>query len=251
MRSPFRLHQIATRALMVAGVPSDGLAPAFDENSPAASEYQQLLAALHNDLRALHDIQSQEGKIDRKRLMITTYLPWVQGALDAGEDGRAVQDEIVVTMLVWALDTQDWELTLNIGGHVLEHGLSLPERYKRNAACVIAEEAAEAAKKDISAVPFDVLQRVAALIAGRDMPDQVRAKLQRAIGLNLMAQIDEFDPQAETATAGGKSALVDAALTALRSALTLNSSVGVKKQVEQLEREAKKLAEQAAPATTE
>lgn len=249
MVSPFRKHQQAVRAAMSAKVESAGTAPDFDLSSPEASEYQQLLASLHNDLRTLHDIQSVQGKIEAKRAMISAYLPWVEGALAAGADGRAVQDEIVVMMLVWALDVQDWALALGIACHVLDHGLTLPERYKRTPACLIAEEIADAAKVDLAAVPQDFLLKVAALVTGRDMPDQVRAKLHRAIGLGWAAQADTFDPAAETAFAGGKPALIDAALIALAEARRLDSKVGVAKKIEELTRAQRKLAEAASSGT--
>lgn len=224
----------------------ENAAPEIDPNAPEASEYKQLLSALHNDLRALHDIQSVQDKIARKAQMIDTYLPWIEGALLAGADGRAVQDEIVVTIMIWAFDIQNWPLALDIAAHVLTHGLSLPERHKRTAACLVAEEVADAAKADPASVPFATLLATANLVEGRDMPDQVKAKLRRAIGLDLMLQAENFDPAAETATAGGKAALVDAALTALRDAVKHDQKVGVKKQIEQLEREAKRLAGAAA-----
>lgn len=242
-----RAHRERMNALLLAGtVPAGSPAPAIDPNAPETSEYQQLLASLHNDLRTLHEIQSVQGKIDRKRGMIGAYLPWVEGALAAGADNRAVQDEIVVTMMVWALDIDDWELGLTIAAHVLDHGLALPDRYNRTPACLVVDMIADRAKAEPAAVPLEVLTRAAAMTCGHDMPDQANAKLQRAIGLAWAARAEAFDPTAETAVAGGKAMMVDAALTALREAVRLNAQVGVKKQLEQLEREAKKLAEAAA-----
>lgn len=247
--SPALAHRQRTLAALAQPAAAAQALPEIDPADPAAGEYHQLLAALHNDLRELHDIQSVQGKIDRKRTMIETYLPWVNGALDAGEDGRAVQDEIVVTMMVWALDIQNWDLALTIASHVLEHGLSLPERYKRTPACLVVEEIADAAKVDQLAVPLEVLLRTQAGAEGRDMPDQVRAKLLRAIGLAFADKAALFDPADEQAVAGGKPALVDAALTALKEAKRLHGQVGVAKAIEKLEREAKALAEAAAAQT--
>lgn len=244
--SPALAHRRRVLSSLASGVETvKNALPEIDPSSPAASEYQQLLASLHNDLRQLHDIQSVQGKIEAKRTMIAAYLPWVDGALIAGNDGRAVQDEIVVTMLVWALDVQDWPLALVIALHVLEHGLSLPERYKRTPACLVAEEIAAAAKANLAAVPQDVLLQTAALVTGRDMPDQVRAKLHRAIGLGWAATADAFDPAAETAFAGGVAALIDAALTSLAEARRLDPKVGVAKKIEELTRAQRKLAEAA------
>lgn len=248
MVSPFRQHQLQVRAALAAGTAFAGAAlPEIDDANPAAAEYRQLLASLHNDLRALHDIQSVDGKIERKRAMITAYQPWVVGALAAGTatdagPGTAVQDEIVATMLVWALDLLDWANAVAIAEHMLRHGVTLPERYKRDVATFLVDRVADTAKATPEAVSLDLAREVLALTADRDMPDQARAKLHRAIGLRLMDDAANFDPSAETALAGGKAALVDAALAALTEALRLDQNVGVKKQIEQLTRDAKKLA---------
>jgi len=73
--------------------------------------------------------------------MIDTYRPWIEGALAAE---KPAQDEIVGTMLVWAIDIGEWPLALDIARHVLAHGLALPERYRRTPGTLIAEEVAEA-----------------------------------------------------------------------------------------------------------
>ena len=172
--------------------------------------------------------------------MIGRYDDWVLGALVAGEEGKAAQDEVVATMLVWNIDVQNWTMALQIGAHVLTHGLSLPERYKRTPATLIAEEIADASLRVVDAVDHGTLVATDTLTEGHDMPDQVRAKLMKAIGRKLMAEADAFDPEAEGANAGGKPALISAALTALKRALVLDDKAGVKKDIEILERELKK-----------
>lgn len=218
-----------------------GQAPEMDEAAEGNSEYRSLLASLHNDLRALSGIQSIEKRIEKKRKLILPYLPWVKGALEIGEREKAPQDEIVVTAMIWALDIQNWELAIEIAAHCIRHGLQLPERYNRTLPCLVVEEIATAAIAAPGSVDSDTL-RTAILIAEGDMPDQVKAKIYRAMGESIAAEAEAFDPNAATARAGGKAALVDAALRALKRALELNAKVGVKKLIEQLEREAKKLA---------
>lgn len=219
-----------------------GAAPMPDKG-PVASEYQQLLIALGVDLNALRDIESIERKIETKRTMFERYRPWVTGALD-GDTGA--QDEIVATMLIWAIDIGEWDMVLALAAHVLEHGIALPERYKRQPATLIAEEVAEAGLKDPPLVGQVTLQAVAALTATHDMHDQVRAKLEKAIGLSLKAEADAFDAEAETAPAGGKPALIQAAMKHFNRALSLNDKCGVKKLIEGLERDLKNLAAPAA-----
>jgi hypothetical protein len=111
------------------------------------------------------------------------------------------------------------------------------ERYKRTAGTLIAEEVAEAGLTLPPTVDLATLQRVEALTAATDMPDQVRAKLKKATGLAFKAAAEAFDPNAESGVAGGKPALIRAAITQFERALALNSTCGVKKLITQLERE--------------
>lgn len=222
-----------------AGAVRAAAAPQMDDATPAASEYALLLTALGVDLRELQNIQSVERKIEAKRGKIARYLPWVEGALAAE---TPVQDEIVATMLIWSIDLADWPLALKLAEHVLAHGLELPERYKRTPATLVAEEVAEGGLATIPGVDLDTLQKVYALTESADMHDQVRAKLHKAIGLALKNHADVFDPEAESAPAGGKPALIDAALSHFAAALKLDAKCGVKKLIEALERARKQAA---------
>ena len=214
------------------------IAAPMPANGGLASEYRMMLVQLGEDLRRLSNIQSVEKKIETKRDMIAAYIPWVKGAMAAP---KPVQDDIVTTMLVWSLDIGNWPLALDLSAHVLRHHLALPERYTRTPGCLIAEQAAEAGLAPTPAITLGDLQSFADLTEVEDMPDQVRAKLQKAIGLAFKARVDAFDPEAESAPAGGKGALIAVALDAFTRALELDRSSGVKKAIEQLEREAKKI----------
>jgi hypothetical protein len=239
MLSPAKASFQRKLAAKAAGLATTTGAPAMPEDGPVATEYQQLLAALGVDLRELQNIMGTDRKIEAKRRMIAKYGPWLQGVLTG--DGGA-QDEIVVTMLVWAIDIAAWPLALDLATYVLKHGLALPERYKRKPATLIAEEVAEAGLVKPATVDLDTLQRVSLLTADQDMHDQVRAKLEKALGLGFKARLDAWDPEADSQPAGGKGALVDAALAHLGRALGLDANSGVKKLIEGLERERKALA---------
>lgn len=238
--SPALAHRQRVLASLASGTAEAASgAPAMPVDGPVATEYQLLLAALGIDLNELRNIESVERKIEAKRSMIDRYRPWVEGALSAE---TAAQDEIVTTMLIWAIDVADWAYALRLAAHVLQHGLALPERYVRKPATLIAEEFAEAGLKSPPQVDLETLQAVAALVADADMHDQVRAKLEKALGLAFHARAEAFDPEAESAVAGGKRALIEAALTHLQAALALNKAVGVKKLIEALTRDLGKLA---------
>lgn len=245
MTSPARAHYEQTIAAQAsASADASGKAPPMPEDGPVASEYQLMLAALGEDLRHLSEIQSVERKIEAKRALIDRYRPWLAGTLAATrEDGEAApQDDVVATMLVWAIDIADWPLALALAGHVLTAGLALPERYKRTPATLIAEEVAEAGLLIPPQADAATLSAVLALTADHDMPDQVRAKLHKALGRSFQHRADAFDPTADSAVAGGKAALLAAALDHFHRALALDSGSGVKKVIETLERMAAKLA---------
>jgi hypothetical protein len=93
------------------------------------------------------------------------------------------------------------------------------------------------------AVDHDTLVQTLALVTGADMPDPVMAKLMKAIGRSFARKADAFDPAADNAAAGGKAAYVEAALAALARALALDRAIGVKKDIERLERQQKALTE--------
>lgn len=240
-----RRHREMHRAAQAGAASTDGglvrpsdLPAAMPTTGPVASEYALLLAALGADLATLRGIQSVERKIEAKAGMIGRYRAWLTGALASNPP---VQDDIVGTMLIWSIDVGDWDLALQLGDHMLAANLGLPERYKRSPAVALAEEVADSALRVATAVPRAVLEQTLTLTAAHDMPDQVRAKLHKAIGLAFQAEADSFDPEAESQRAGGKRALVDAALGHLTRALELDQSAGVKKAIERLNAELKKL----------
>lgn len=240
-----RRHREMHRAAQAGAASPDGgkirtndLPAAMPTTGPVASEYALLLAALGADLTTLRGVQSVERKIEAKAGMIGRYRAWLAGAMASNPP---VQDDIVGTMLIWSIDVGDWDLALQLGEHMLAANLGLPERYKRSPAVALAEEVADSALRVATAVPRAVLEQTLELTAAHDMPDQVRAKLHKAIGLAFQAEADAFDPEAESQRAGGKRALVDAALGHLTRALELDQNAGVKKAIERLTSELKKL----------
>lgn len=245
MFSPFRRHQKQVRAALAAGEAGTGIAGVaapMPETGETASEYRALRAALHEDLRRLSEVQSVTARNPIKADLAGQYDAWVDGALAAGRDGKAAQDEIVVTMMIWAIDCRAIDRALDIAEHVLAHGLSLPERYNRTAACLVAEEIAEAALKEPGTITLAQLRRVAALTVERDMPDQARAKLFKALGRAGLAAAEAYDPQADNGVAGGKAALLESALADLGEAKRLNKAIGVVHDIRAAESGLKKLA---------
>ncbi len=213
--SPARRHYLATVAAAAVVAQADGQLP----DKATANAYELMLMQLAEHRRRLKQVQSIERKIEAKRAFLPEYSSWVAGVLEGDRGG---QDDVFVTVMVWMIDTGDLAGALPLVDYALRHGLSMPDQYQRGIACVAAEEFAELALKQIAAgaapdVPS--LLRVGALTADHDMPDEVRAKLHKAIGYGLR---DTDKP---------------AALEHLVAALKRHDKIGVKKDIERLERE--------------
>lgn len=199
-------------------------ATAADQTIPAgaANQYELMLLKLAEDKRRLKDIQSIERKIEVKATLLPEYQPWIQGVLEGGS-GR--QDDVLMTVFVWAIDIADFALAIQIGAYAIEHGLVMPDQYKRDVPCVLAEEVSDVALKesdDMRVGILPVLLKVSQLTEGKDMPDEVRAKLAKAIGYALRA-------------AGH----LEEARDALTRALQLHTKAGVKRDIELIERSIK------------
>lgn len=219
-RTPAQRHYLRTTAAALAAV--DTQADAMP--TATANAYELMLMQLAEHRRRLKQLQSLDRKIDAKRGFLPNYSDWVAGVLESDRGG---QDDVLVTMMVWHIDTGDLASALPIVAYALRHGLTMPDQYQRGIACVAAEEFAEVALKQIAAKQqpdVAALVEVGSLTAEHDMPDEVRAKLHKAIGYALR--------DTDKATA----------LDQLRLALQRHDKVGVKKDIERLERELKNAA---------
>ncbi|QLB44722.1 terminase endonuclease subunit [Mannheimia pernigra] len=188
--------------------------------------YDLMLAQLQAHKRQLKQIQSIERKIEFKRTHFAEYRPWIEGTLTKG---AGVQDTVISTMLIWAIDIGDYPTALEIAQYVLMHDLAMPEQFQRTASTALVEELAEAAKKARDQKqPFevDVLKQANQLTAESDMPDPVRAKLLRELG----ELIQETEPQT--------------ALEHYNRAIQLDSQCGAKGLRDKLEKQLTKQAEQ-------
>lgn len=193
-----------------------------------ANAYELQLIQLAEAKRALKQVQSVERKAEVKRRVLPEFAPWVRGVLDGNAGG---QDDVVMTTMVWLIDIGEFGSALDIAAYALQHGLTLPDTYKRDVATLVVEEIAEQSQAAFAAgkpVDLESLERVGELTANRDMPDEVRAKLFKALGCAYRARAEASDPHDAEGLA--------AALAAFKRALQLHDRVGVKKEIEQLER---------------
>jgi hypothetical protein len=166
--------------------------------------------------------------------------------LVAGLEGDAAQDEILIQNMIWAIDYRDFDYALDLGEHAVKHRLVMPERFNRTVACFLAEEIATISLDHMDAVSHEQLFRVGSLVDGFDMPDPAKAKLCKAFSRSFSRKADAFDPAADNAPAGGKASYLEAALEAAKRGFTLDRNIGVKKDIERLTGQLKKLASEAA-----
>jgi tetratricopeptide (TPR) repeat protein len=220
--SPARAHfQAAATAKQSGDTPKNKVA--------SGDQYELMSAALWEARRTLKDIKSIEAKIEKKRQLLPQFSPYVDGVL---KGGTGAQDDVLMTCMVWCFDIGDLRSALAIAEYALKHDLQTPDRYERDTSSLVAEQTADEALKLLDKENPDIpglvqaLQRADQLTAEADMHDQIRAKLHKALGYALRA-------------AGN----LEAALKHLQRALKLNDRAGVKKDIEQLEREIKKQGE--------
>ncbi|HBZ7767106.1 TPA: terminase [Klebsiella variicola subsp. variicola] len=200
-----------------------------EQSDTARTAHEQIMHRLRMDQGALKRVQSDQAKAAMKRQLLPHYEGWIEGTLD-GNSGR--QDEVIVTLMVWAIDAGDYALAARIGRYVVTHGLLMPDRFNRTAATVLVDEICDPILVQVKAddatdvTPYlAVLDEVADFTSGSDMPDVVRAKLCKARAFALRNGTTE-----EQTTA----------LELLRQALTLDAGAGVKKEIDRLARVVKK-----------
>lgn len=125
------------RRVLAGGSPTSSAAregvytPADALNSPANAQkhLQLMLAALVQDLARLSDINSIEARQQLKREeLLPKYLDYVKRYRDSG---LVYPNPVVVQVLVWLFDTEQFEAGLDLALMCIEQGQEMPERFKR------------------------------------------------------------------------------------------------------------------------
>jgi len=181
-----------------------------------ANGYELMLMQLNEDRRRLKGIQSHARKAEIKITLLPKYLIWINGVIEANSER---QDDVLLYVMVWAIDAGDFDLALRIAEHALPHRWAMPMPTPRNVATWVVEEISDSALKALASKQVfsaDTLLRALSVTGGCDMPDQSLARLHKAIGYVLR----EIRPME--------------ALNHLNQALALHDRCGVKKDIEQL-----------------
>ncbi|WP_227369828.1 phage terminase small subunit [Halomonas sp. M20] len=215
MTSPARRHYQRITAAKAAGDAQSG-------QPQTGEQYELHAAALWEARRTLKNIKSVAAKIDKKRELLPEFDSYVAGVIEAG---NGAQDDVLMTIMVWRIDTGDIEGALAIAEYALHNGLDTPDRYERDTASLVTEQIAEEALSEIESDDAQayrlapLLEHLNTLTADMDMHDPIRAKLHKALGYALR-----------------ESGAGERALDHLKQALSLNERIGVKKDIEKLER---------------
>lgn len=191
-----------------------------NQSEPVYDAGNNLELKFYNDFEQVSRIQSKTARNAKKAELLPSYAPYIDGVLAAVV---SEQNDMLLKLMVWALDTQDLANAMRIAEFALLNKMAMPEPFSRDVATVFAEQLADEVLRNNAEADSELLQQALDLTLAHDMPDQARAKLYRALGdkLRVDGQMTE-------------------ALTAYETAVKLDDGVGCKTEIKEL----KKLQEQ-------
>ena len=204
--------------------------PANEDVGIPSDTADQAELRLFADMQRIKAIQSLTAKRALKAELLPKYIPWIEGTLTISP---APQNNMLLHLMVWALDAGSYDLATQIAEHALLNEMAMPDPFTRDVATVFAEQLADGILEDAITAPnySDILEHAVELIKPHDIVDQVRAKLYKAYGTSIEAQRPKE------------------AVSVYEIALRLDKSVGVKKMIEVLNRTIKRGDTESAPDT--
>lgn len=219
-----RMHRLALQQAELAHA-----ANAHGQTTGTAYELQ--LAQLHQHRLRLKDLQSVEKKVEVKRALLPEYDAYLDGVLQARP---GTQDDVLTTLLVWHIDAGSYRRALQLAEYALAFKLTPPDSYQRDLATIVQDEVGEAIANGKLQGPeaVEVAHAAIELTAGADTPDQAKAKLFKAAAWAHLGKTSTNDVDVKASSLKA----CKLALPLLQRALQLDSRVGVKKDIERLER---------------
>jgi hypothetical protein len=191
------------------------------------TQYERMLLLLDTHQQQLRNMQSMEARAEHKAKLLPEYAAYLDGVIEAG---TSPQDDVLVTLMLWHFDCAQIVRALDLAEVAIRNGMVMPAQHKRTLPTVVIEETADLLLAGKGAeTPEQAIElgaRATDIVVDLDMPDQVRAKLGKAMG--------------RAGVAAGKPA--EETLQIFKRALELDKNVGVKKDIEQLERAIKNAA---------
>ncbi len=189
------------------------------QNEPVkGTPYELQLALLAQQKRNLKAIESHRAKADLKVKFIPEHQAYIDGILNADKGG---QDDVIITMMIWCIDTGNFEQALELGAYAIKHKLVMPDGFARSVTSFLTEEVCKAVLKDQdnAAQYIEMLNSLSELVEMQDMQDVIRAKLHKTLAFAVHQKEPEH------------------ALEHFEHALELDENAGVKKYIQVLKKQ--------------
>lgn len=184
-----RILAQGTAAVIAAAAAPLAYSPAEALSSPANAKKHLLLmqASLDEDLKRLSDLKNLASKQTLKRTeLLPKYQDFIQRYMDSG---LVMQNPVLVQVMVWLFDTEQFEDGLELADFAIEQGQEMPERFKRNVQTFVADAVIEWAFREYNAQrsPEPYLSDLLPRVDGEwDLPEQIPSKYHKLIGMRAM-----------------------------------------------------------------
>jgi len=184
-----RIQALGGAALAAAAAAPLAYSPAEALSSPANARKHLLLmeASLDQDLERLSALKNLASKQSLKREeLLPKYQDFIQRYMDSG---LVMQNPVLVQVMVWLFDTEQFEDGLELADFAIEQGQEMPERFKRNVQTFVADAVIEWAFREYNAQrsPEPYLSDLLPRVDGEwDLPEQIPSKYHKLIGMRAM-----------------------------------------------------------------
>ena len=188
-----RILSMGADAVLAAAAAPSTYSPAEALNSPANARKYTLLqeAALDQDLERLSAIKGLAGRQSLKRdELLPKYQEYVQRYC---ESGMNFSNRVLVQVMVWLFDTEQFEDGLELADFAMEQGQVMPERFKRDIQTFVADSVIEWAMVEYQAnrSPEPYLSNLLPRVDGEwQLTEQIPAKYHKLIGIRAMEAND-------------------------------------------------------------
>ena len=184
-----RILSMGADALLAAAAAPSTYSPAEALNSPANARKNILLqeVALDQDLERLSAIKGLAGKQALKRdELLPKYQDFVQRYCESGQN---LPNRVLVQVMVWLFDTEQFEDGLELADFAMEQGQLMPERFNRDIQTFVADAVIEWAMVEYQAnrSPEPYLSNLLPRVDGEwQLTEQIPAKYHKLIGIRAM-----------------------------------------------------------------
>lgn len=177
-------------AVIAAATAPLAYSPAEALSSPANAKKHLLLqeASLDQDLERLSAIKGLAGRQALKREeLLPKYQDFIQRYM---ESGLVMPNRVLVQVMVWLFDTEQFEDGLELADFAIEQGQEMPERFKRrDVQTFVADAVIDWAYAEYNAgrSPEPYLSNLLPRVDGEwQLTEQIPSKYHKLIGMRAM-----------------------------------------------------------------